>query len=72
MTANIRGGATEFPTRGVLAGCEPWELAEAAADAAERAVAEESEWQLEVAILRMRCRLEGDRRRGAQRRRSRR
>jgi hypothetical protein len=72
MTANMPNTAGEFPTRGVLAGCEPWELAEAAADAAERAVAEEHERQLEVAILRARRRLEGERRRGAQRRRSRR
>lgn len=72
MTANVSGGKTPFPVRGSLAGTEPWELADAAADAAERAVAEEHERLLEVAILRARRRLEGERRRGAQRRRSRR
>lgn len=72
MTANIPAGKTAFPTRGSLAGTEPWELADAAADAAERAVAEEHERLLEVAILRARRRLEGERRRGQSRRRLRR
>lgn len=72
MTANVSAGKAALPVRGSLAGTEPWELADAAADAAERAVAEEHERLLEVAILRARRRLEGERRRGAQRRRSRR
>lgn len=72
MTANMANSAAAFPVRGSMAGSEPWELADAAADAAERAAMEESERQLEVAILRARRRLEGERRRGASRRRGRR
>lgn len=72
MTANFSAGQVPFPVRGSWAGTEPWELDDAAADAAERAVAEEHERLLEAAILRTRRRMEGERRRGAQRRQSRR
>lgn len=68
----MSGSATEFPTRGVLAGCDPWEQADRAEELAERAALEESERRLEIAILRARRRLAGEQRRAESRRRGRR
>ncbi len=71
MTANIPASGAVFPVRGDMAGADVWEMADRAEELAERAALEESERRLEAAILRTRRRLEGERRRGAQRRRSR-
>lgn len=72
MTANIPSGANAFPTRGSAAGAEPWEQVDQLEEMAWRAEAEEAARQLEAAVLRTRRRLEGERRRGSSRRRSRR
>lgn len=71
MTANMPNTANGFPERGSLAGADMWEAADRAEEMAERAVAEEHERQLEVAILRARRRLAGEQRRTESRRRSR-
>lgn len=72
MPANVPGGASAFPTRGSLAGAEPWEQVDQLEEMAMRLEAEVAEQKLEAAILRARRRLEGERRRGQSRRRLRR
>lgn len=72
MPANIPTSATALPVRGWLAGSDAWELADRAEELMERAALEEAEWQLEVAILRTRRRMQGEQRRAESRRRNRR
>jgi len=72
MTANRPNNARKFPEREDLAGTDRWKVADRSEALRERAELKESEWKLEAAILCTRRRLEGERRRGAQRRRSRR
>jgi hypothetical protein len=50
-----------FPTRGEAAGGEPWEVADRADEAAERAELEEAQRRLEAAVLRQRRRLAQER-----------
>ena len=72
MTANVSAGKSAFPSRGTLAGGDIWEQVDQLEEMTMRAEAEAAEQKLEAAVLRARRRLAGERRRGAQRRRSRR